>query len=201
MIIKQARLDRIKRTGKQASTSVEKPLRLSSPARAFDFLEALILVLDLHRHAIVEALELPAQRRDRLVGLLDFDAQLLEALGHVASRLLADRFRRGLRRWRGNRAAQIRLRGGELLAKFHPGPADALVEADHLGAEIGAQGIHPIAVLADLIGDEADLAADLGELAEDLFLQFVDFSAEAGDRLDHQLEPRAELLEHRANSV
>jgi hypothetical protein len=189
---------------------------LSAAAGRLDLLQTLILILDLHRHPIVEALELAAQRRYRLIGLLDLRAELLEALGDVAAEVVIRSWttirgglgaggflmHRGAGRLglRENLAVEISRRGGELFAEFHPRPADRLVEADHLGAEIRPERVEPGAILADLIGEKTDLAADLGELAEDLFLQFVDFSAEARDSLDHQLEPGAQLLEHRANS-
>ena len=56
-------------------------------------------------------------------------------------------------------------------------------------------------ILGNLLGQEANLAADFRELPEDLVAQRVEASAETRDRLDHQIESRAELLEDRANPV
>src|SRR5260370_17691948 len=56
-------------------------------------------------------------------------------------------------------------------------------------------------ILGNLLGQEANLAADFGELAEDLVAQRVEAPTETRDCLDHQIEARAELLEDRANPV
>src|SRR5579872_2606879 len=172
---------------------------LTTPAAAFDLLQPLILVLDLYRHAIVEALELAAESRYHLAGLLDLGTELAQALDDITSDFAVEGWYLGTAAigWRAYRTANVGLRTGDLLAKFYSRLAQGFVEADHLGAEIRAQRIDAGPVLPDLIGDEADLAADLGKLAENLILQFVDFSAEARHGLDHQLEAGAQLLEHR----
>src|SRR5579863_688110 len=103
---------------------------------------------------------------------------------------LADAHRRGLRSLRQSLAQRA-----ELLAKLNPRGAEHLAEPDHLGAQIGASQRVSFAILGDPIGDKPHLAANLGKLADHFTAHGVELTAEAGHRLQHNLEARAELFE------
>ncbi len=50
-------------------------------------------------------------------------------------------------------------------------------------------------ILGNLLGQESNLAADFGELPEDLVAQYIEASAKTRDGLYHQIESRAQLFD------
>ena len=58
-----------------------------------------------------------------------------------------------------------------------------------------------LAVLGNLLGQKPHLPAHFRELGEHLLAQRVESSAKSRNRLDHQLEARAQFLEHHAKLV
>src|SRR5579863_7523005 len=99
----------------------------------------------------------------------------------------------------GKFATQAGLHGDQFFAELDARLAERFAQANHLCAEVVVSGDDTSPILGDLLGEEANLAADFGELAEDFVAQRVEASAETRDCLDHQIEAGAELLEDRAN--
>ena len=97
-----------------------------------------------------------------------------------------------------NLAAQSLLGGDQFVAELDPRLAERLAEPHHLGAQLCPRADDTSPILGNLLREEPNLAADFGELSDHLAAQRVDPPAETRDRLDHQIESRAELFEHRA---
>ena len=68
-------------------------------------------------------------------------------------------------------------------------------------AVVGPHACDGVAVLGDLLGEEADLPPHLGELAEDFLAQGIQASAKPRDGLQHQFETYAKLLQQRSYPV
>src|SRR5208282_5548753 len=193
---------------------------------ALQLLEPLVLILGLHGYAIVKAIELVREVLKRLVGLAELDAQLpgrafrrggkfpLERVGrrgHLAHQLVL----------RGDDSAlDFRLRGGgtggeprrsridsagcfgaQLLAEFDSRASEGFAQANHLGAQVGPQRRDAPPIFGNLIRQEPDLAANLGELAEQLLAKCIVPASKAGDRFDDELEARPQFFEYGAYSV
>src|SRR5271154_6443584 len=99
----------------------------------------------------------------------------------------AGRFRRGL-------ALNLATHSGEFLAEMDTRAAQMLTDTDHFRPQVRARRGDRLAVFGNAIGQEPNLPSHLGELADHLLAQRVNPSAEAGYRLQHEVEARPELL-------
>jgi len=141
----------------------------------------------------------------------DFPLQALCGFDNLVTGLLANsvacranRVRCLLAEFGGARhkfATKSRLRRGQLVAELDSSLAERLAEANDLRAEVVVSGDDPSAIFRDLLGEKPNLAADFSELAEDFVAQRIESSAETGNRFDHEIEARAQFLEHRAEPV
>ena len=101
----------------------------------------------------------------------------------------------------GELSAQSLLCGDQFVAELDARLAERLAQPHDLGAQIVARRNDTSPILGNLLGQEANLAADFRELPEDLVAQRVQASAETRDRLDYKIEARPQFLEDRANPV
>jgi hypothetical protein len=81
--------------------------------------------------------------------------------------------------------------GYELFAEIDARRSEHFAETNHLGSQVRAIGRNGFAIFGDTVGEKTNLAPDLSELAGYFLAQYIEPSAEPGDRLQHQFETSA----------